>query len=297
MPHMTNSLKATALALPLAFGAMTAQAADVIDTLKQSDRFSQLAQAIEKAGIQDALKGEGPFTVFAPTNDAFKQLPQGAVDRLDQQQLKTLLQHHVVEGERIASDEIPERLEPMAGGRIDVSLAGDEILLYSAPPVGQQGQQQQQGQQGQQQVQQIQQQVQQAEQALQQQNTQQAQQALQQTQQPLQQALQQAQGQQQQLQQIQQSVDQAEQALQQQDVQGAQQALQQAQQPLQQLAQQQGGGQQQGQQATGAMTTGIERVTVAEGDIDADNGVIHAISGVLVPPDMEQALQQKQGQQ
>jgi uncharacterized surface protein with fasciclin (FAS1) repeats len=273
---------------------MTAQAADIVDTLKQSDQFSQLAQAIEKAGLQDALKGEGPFTLFAPTNEAFKQLPQGAVDRLDQQQLKTLLQHHVVEGERIASDEIPERLEPMAGGRIDVSLAGDEILLYSAPPVGQQGQQQQgqQGQQAQQQVQQIQQQVRQAEQALQQQNTQQAQQALQQIQQPLQQALQQAQGQQQQrLQQVQQSVDQAEQALQQQDVQGAQQALQQAQQPLQQLAQQQG------QQATGAMTTGIERVTVAEGDIEADNGIIHAISGVLVPPDMEQALQRKQGQQ
>ncbi len=176
MLHMTNILKATALALPLAFGAMAAQAADIVDTLKQDDQFSQLAQAIEKAGVQDALKGEGPFTVFAPTNDAFKQLPQGAIDQLDQQQLKTLLQHHVVEGEQVASDEIPERLEPMAGGRIDVSLAGDEILLYSAPGVGQQGQ---------------------------------------------------------------------------------------------------------GQEAQGAMKADIERAKVAEGDIEADNGIIHAISAVL----------------
>ncbi len=188
MPHMTNRLKATALALPLAFGAMTAQAADIVDTLKQSDQFSQLAQAIEKAGLQDVLKGEGPFTVFAPTDDAFKQLPQGAISKLDQQKLQTLLQHHVIQGEQIASDELPERLEPMAGGQIDVSLAGDEILLYSAPGVGQQGQ---------------------------------------------------------------------------------------------------------GQEAQGAMKADIERAKLAEGDIEADNGVIHGISAVLVPPDMEQALKQQ----
>ncbi len=190
MLHMTNILRATALALPLAFGAMAAQAADVVDTLKQDDQFKQLAQAIEKAGAQDVLKGEGPFTVFAPTDDAFNQLPQGAIDKLDQQKLQALLQHHVVEGEEIASDEIPEVVEPMAGGPIDVSLAGDEILLYSAPDVGQQGQ---------------------------------------------------------------------------------------------------------GQEAQGAMRADIERVTVTAGDIAATNGVIHALGGVLVPPDLEQAL--RQGQQ
>ena len=200
-PAVKTTTTATALALLLSFGLAlpaAAQTADIVDTLKQRDQFSQLAQAIEQAGVQDALKGEGPFTVFAPTNQAFQQLPQGALDRLDQQQLQTLLQHHVIEGERIASDEIPERLEPMAGGRIDVSLAGDEIMLYSAPPVGPEGQQQ--GQQVQQQLQQA-----------------------------------------------------------------------------------------------GAMTADIERARVTKGDIQAANGVIHAISAVLVPPDMEQALRQGQG--
>ena len=188
MMNMTNILKATALALPIALATTAAQAADILDTLKQDQQFNQLAQAVEKAGLQNTLKGEGPFTVLAPSNQAFQQLPQGAVNKLDQQQLKKLLQHHVVQGEQIASDEIPERLEPMSGGQIDVSLAGDEILLYSAPGVGQQGQ---------------------------------------------------------------------------------------------------------GQEAQGAMKADIERAKLAEGDIEADNGVIHGISAVLVPPDMEQALKQQ----
>jgi uncharacterized surface protein with fasciclin (FAS1) repeats len=196
---MKTTTTATALALLLGFGLAlpaAAQTADIVDTLKQRDQFSQLAQAIEQAGVQDALKGEGPFTVFAPRNEAFQKLPQGALNQLDQQQLQTLLQHHVIEGKAIPSNAIPERLEPMAGGRIDVSLAGDEIVLYSASPVGQEGQQQ---------------------------------------------------------------------------------------------------GQQQPQQQAGAMTADIERARVTEGDIQAANGVIHVISAVLVPPDMEQALRQGQG--
>ncbi len=118
-------------------GAQAAQAASIVEALGQRDQFSRLAQATEQAGLREALGGEGPFTVFAPTNDAFDQLPQGALDQLDEQQLQTLLQHHVIAGERIASDAIPERLEPMAGGPIAVSLTDGEIVLQSAEQQGQ----------------------------------------------------------------------------------------------------------------------------------------------------------------
>ena len=103
-------------------GTPAAQAGGIVEVFGQRDQFSRLVQAIEQAGLRDALGGEGPFTVFAPTNDAFNQLPQGVLDQLDEQQLQTLLRHHVIEGERIASDAIPERLEPMAGGPIADSL-------------------------------------------------------------------------------------------------------------------------------------------------------------------------------
>lgn len=112
-------------------GTPAAQAGGIVEVFGRRDQFSRLVQAIEQAGLRDALGGEGPFTVFAPTNDAFNQLPQGVLDQLDEQQLQTLLRHHVIEGERIASDAIPERLEPMAGGPIAVSLSDGEIVLQS----------------------------------------------------------------------------------------------------------------------------------------------------------------------
>src|ERR671910_1192355 len=94
----------------------TASAADVLQQIKGLDEFSTFSEAIEATDVKNTLEGAGPFTVFAPTNDAFNQLPEGAVDELmkeeNRDELEALLRHHVVEGKRLASDAIPEKIEP-----------------------------------------------------------------------------------------------------------------------------------------------------------------------------------------
>lgn len=140
MARKTSLLKASALALPLGCAALAAQAADIVGTLQQSERFSTLAGALAAAGPSRALQEEGPFTVFAPTDDAFNKLPQAARDRLlreeNRAQLESLLGHHVVRGEAYPSDAIPDRLDPMAGGPIDIGLADRGLVVQ--PGGGQQ---------------------------------------------------------------------------------------------------------------------------------------------------------------
>ena len=101
--------------------------------IKRWDAFSTFSQAIEATDLKETLAGDGPFTVFAPTNDAFRQLPEGALDELmaqdNRDELETLLRHHVVQGERLAPTGIPERLEPMDGGAISATMSGDELIL------------------------------------------------------------------------------------------------------------------------------------------------------------------------
>jgi uncharacterized surface protein with fasciclin (FAS1) repeats len=111
----------------------TASGADVLEQIEGSDQFSTFSQAIAATDLADTLAGDGPFTVFAPTNDAFAQLPEGAVDELmtqqNRDQLEALLRHHVVEGQRLASNAIPERIEPMAGGEITATMSGGQPVL------------------------------------------------------------------------------------------------------------------------------------------------------------------------
>lgn len=81
--------------------------ADILTTISQSDNFSLLVSAINKAGLADTLRGAGPFTLFAPTDDAFNALPSGTLTALmdNPEQLRNLLLFHVLPG-RITSDEI-----------------------------------------------------------------------------------------------------------------------------------------------------------------------------------------------
>jgi uncharacterized surface protein with fasciclin (FAS1) repeats len=111
----------------------TASRADVLDEIKGWDEFSTFSEAIEVTDLKETLAEDGPFTVFAPTDAAFAQLPEGAVDELMRQenrdQLETLLRHHVVEGKRLAADAIPERIEPMEGGEITATMSGAQLIL------------------------------------------------------------------------------------------------------------------------------------------------------------------------
>ena len=101
-------------------------AKDIVDTAVAAGNFTTLAKALEVAGLIDTLKGSGPFTVFAPTDEAFAKLPAGTVEALlkDPAKLKNILLYHVVSGRVTAKDVVKMKSARMVQGssaRIQVS--------------------------------------------------------------------------------------------------------------------------------------------------------------------------------
>lgn len=92
--------------LLMAAPAVRAQEKDIVDTAVAAGSFTTLVAAVKAAGLVDTLKSAGPFTVFAPTDDAFKKLPAGTVEKLlaDPEALKKILLYHVVSGKVMAAD-------------------------------------------------------------------------------------------------------------------------------------------------------------------------------------------------
>ena len=80
--------------------------ADIVDTAVNAGSFNTLVAAVKAAGLVDTLQGSGPFTLFAPTDEAFSKLPAGTVDALlkDIPKLKKILTYHVVSGKVLAAD-------------------------------------------------------------------------------------------------------------------------------------------------------------------------------------------------
>src|SRR5579863_556094 len=101
---------AAALVLSLAIGAYArpkAASQDIVDTAVAAGSFKTLAAALQAAGLVDTLKGKGPFTVFAPTDEAFAKLPAGTVEDLlkpeNKEKLVAILTYHVVPGKVLAA--------------------------------------------------------------------------------------------------------------------------------------------------------------------------------------------------
>ena len=106
MFRTTIALAATALiALPAYAGSMKK---DIVDTAVEAGSFETLVAAVQAAGLVDTLKGDGPFTVFAPTDEAFAALPEGTVEDLlkpeNKEQLVSILTYHVVPGKVMSGD-------------------------------------------------------------------------------------------------------------------------------------------------------------------------------------------------
>ena len=104
---MKKFISALALGMLLmAAPALRAQEKDIVDTAVAAGSFTTLVAAVKAAGLVDTLKSAGPFTVFAPTDDAFKKLPAGTVEKLlaDPEALKKILLYHVVSGKVMAAD-------------------------------------------------------------------------------------------------------------------------------------------------------------------------------------------------
>ena len=87
-------------------GTMAGGEMDIVDIAVENGNFTTLVAAVEAAGLVDTLKGEGPFTVFAPTDEAFAMLPEGTVEALldDTEALTGILTYHVVPGAVMAGD-------------------------------------------------------------------------------------------------------------------------------------------------------------------------------------------------
>ena len=113
-------------AVALAAASFSAQAADIVDTAVAAGSFKTLAAALQAAGLVETLKGKGPFTVFAPTDDAFAKVPKAELDALlkDKAKLTAVLTYHVVAGKVMASDVKAGKVKTVQGSELTVATAG-----------------------------------------------------------------------------------------------------------------------------------------------------------------------------
>ena len=113
---------------------------DIVDTAVGAGSFNTLVAAVQAAGLADTLKGEGPFTVFAPTDDAFAKLPAGTVEDLlkpeNKDKLKAILTYHVVSGKVMAKDVMTmKEAKTVNGGMVMISMDVDTVMVDNAKVV------------------------------------------------------------------------------------------------------------------------------------------------------------------
>ena len=110
---------------------------DVVDAAVDAGQFTILAKALGAADLVQTLKGPGPFTVFAPTDEAFEKLPAGTLDSLlkpeNKDQLRSILTYHVVPGRVMAADVVKlNEAETVNGKRLAVNVDGGAVMINDA---------------------------------------------------------------------------------------------------------------------------------------------------------------------
>jgi uncharacterized surface protein with fasciclin (FAS1) repeats len=111
---------------------------DIVDTAVSAGKFTTLAKALQAAGLVETLKGSGPYTVFAPTDEAFAKLPAGTVESLLQnpEQLRAVLLYHVVAGKVTAKDVVKLDTAKTAGGAsVDITARNGGVMINNAKVV------------------------------------------------------------------------------------------------------------------------------------------------------------------
>ncbi|MGQ9838488.1 MAG: fasciclin domain-containing protein [Cyanobacteriota bacterium] len=118
----------------------TAETADaatgtIVDVAVEAGSFTTLTQALEAAGLVDVLSGEGPFTVFAPTDEAFAALPEGTLEELllpeNREKLTQILTYHVIPGKALSTDLEAGEVVTVEGSPVEISLA-DGVMVNDA---------------------------------------------------------------------------------------------------------------------------------------------------------------------
>jgi len=108
---------------------------DIVETAITAGSFKTLVKACQAAGLVDTLKGQGPFTVFAPSDDAFAKLPKGTVEGLlkDIPKLKNVLTYHVVPGRVMSADVARMKsAKTVQGQSITIDASGDSVKVNEA---------------------------------------------------------------------------------------------------------------------------------------------------------------------
>jgi uncharacterized surface protein with fasciclin (FAS1) repeats len=113
---------------------------DIVDTAVSAGSFNTLVAAVQAADLVDTLKGEGPFTVFAPTDDAFAKLPAGTVEDLlkpeNKDKLKAVLTYHVVSGKYMAKDVATMKMADTVNGQsVMISMDAGNVMVDNAKVV------------------------------------------------------------------------------------------------------------------------------------------------------------------
>jgi uncharacterized surface protein with fasciclin (FAS1) repeats len=111
------------------------QGKDIVDTAVAAGSFNTLATALKAAGLVETLKGKGPFTVFAPTDDAFKKLPAGTLEKLlaDKAQLTKVLTYHVVAGKVMAADVVKlTEAKTVEGSSVKITVKDGKVKVDGA---------------------------------------------------------------------------------------------------------------------------------------------------------------------
>ena len=129
-----KSLSHLAAGAALALITSVASAADIVETAVSAGQFKTLVTALQEADLVDTLKGDGPFTVFAPTDAAFAKLPAGALDALlkDKSKLSAVLTYHVVPGKVMAAQVKPGDVKTVQGQSLHVSTNGGSVMVDNA---------------------------------------------------------------------------------------------------------------------------------------------------------------------
>ena len=113
---------------------------DIVTTAVEAGSFKTLVAAVQAAGLADVLKGDGPFTVFAPTDEAFAKLPGGTLESLlkpeNKEKLAGILKYHVVQGKVAAADVMKlKTARTVQGDNVDIKISGDSVMVDGATVV------------------------------------------------------------------------------------------------------------------------------------------------------------------
>ena len=124
------NMKKLLIATTVAVAAFGVQAKDIVDTAVAAGNFKTLVVALKAADLVPTLKGKGPFTGFAPTDDAFAKIPKADLDALlkDKARLKAVLTHHVVSGKVTSTDLKAGNVKTLQGGDVMVGTMGGVMV-------------------------------------------------------------------------------------------------------------------------------------------------------------------------